>query len=390
MKFLASYWFNRFQVYEAGDYIFLDILRNVKKRIGSEIIHVGSDRNINTFNFFKYGFLDPCYVLIESGNYEEITSLSSKAAWQFPVLTEYRSFASHENIGDPCNSVNVLHSYVGSPWAKLIDSGSIGSISAFNLSVCLNGIAFALKDIGVKLHLHTVCQHIKWEHCIPVWQELGITDVWLSHMPSYIDPDLPFKIHPWALYAVNVEDPDRQEGLEIGKDPISKKLLASFIGAHAEGYISDIRLRLRKFTDEPDFLIRVIDKWHFEDIVYKHQVEGLPLEENYFIDDNVREYNSILSDSIFALCPSGAGPNSIRLWEALAVGSIPVLLGKFPVLPRGGSLPEIDWESIVLKIADDQLPQLPQILRSMPINEVRARQKRGMEAYALVCEQRCF
>jgi len=53
-------------------------------------------------------------------------------------------------------------------------------------------------------------------------------------------------------------------------------------------------------------------------------------------------------------------------------------------------LPEIDWDSIVLKIADDQLPQLPQILRSMPMDEIRARQKRGMDAYALVREQRCF
>lgn len=87
---------------------------------------------------------------------------------------------------------------------------------------------------------------------------------------------------------------------------------------------------------------------------------------------------------------AGAGPNTLRLWEALAVGAIPVLLGVQSELPVGGSLPEIDWESIVLRVPDEQINTLPELLAAMPLAERRQRQQLGLQAYALVKAQRCF
>jgi hypothetical protein len=104
----------------------------------------------------------------------------------------------------------------------------------------------------------------------------------------------------------------------------------------------------------------------------------------------VSDYNRLLSDSTFALCPAGAGPNSLRLWEALATGAVPVLLGPPPALPAGGSLPAIDWDAIVLKVPDDAVEDLPRLLRALPIDEVRRRQRQGLQAYRLVKSQCCF
>ena len=385
---LDSFWFDRFKIFdiETG-YLFADSLSGSSKIIPYSDIK-SADLRLKTPEVFFKGFVTTC--LISHSSIQSLpVSVAPEFKWQFPCRTEEVIALRSNEIPARLNNL-MIFLYLNIPWASLIDGNKIESSLMCLLGVRVRGILSALIELGVNVKAHTVCQHIFWERCIPIWKEIGITDVWLSHMPSCVDPDLPFEIHPWALYAVNVEDPCRKEGLEIAKDPASKTLLASFIGAHSEGYISDIRLKLCQFSEEPGFLIRVTDKWHFEDVVYKHQVQGLPLEENYVIDDSVREYNAVLSDSVFALCPSGAGPNSIRLWEALAVGSIPVLLGKYPVLPRGGSLPEIDWDSIVLKVSDDQFAQLPQILRAMPMDEIRARQKRGMEAYALVREQCCF
>jgi hypothetical protein len=384
MEKIERFWFDRFAIYFDGQkYYFKDIIFNSSRSLTKFFLeqhNIIPDRK----NLFLSGFLKSYYELSEIDE-------NLFFDWQHPALTEKYSFLNHSRLLTPSILQQRETVYVGAPWASIIDNGFSNLFIKFNkIKLFFSGFNGALSEFDIPFNIHTVCQHIFWERCIPIWKEIGVTDVWLSHMPSYVDPDLPFNIHPWALYAVNVEDPNRREGLEIGKDPASKSLLASFIGAHAEGYISDVRLKLRQFSEEPGFLIRVTDKWHFEDVVYKHQVQGLPLEENYVIDDSVRGYNAVLSDSVFALCPSGAGPNSIRLWEALAVGSIPVLLGKFPVLPRGGSLPEIDWDSIVLKVSDNQFAQLPQILRAMPMDEIRTRQKRGMEAYALVREQRCF
>ena len=41
---------------------------------------------------------------------------------------------------------------------------------------------------------------------------------------------------------------------------------------------------------------------------------------------NEEEYIRVLEESIFCICPSGSGPNSIRLWEAVEFGCIPVII----------------------------------------------------------------
>ena len=45
-------------------------------------------------------------------------------------------------------------------------------------------------------------------------------------------------------------------------------------------------------------------------------------------------YNDYLLKSVFSLCPSGSGPNSIRLWESLGIGTIPVVLADTLDLPK--------------------------------------------------------
>jgi hypothetical protein len=192
------------------------------------------------------------------------------------------------------------------------------------------------------------------------------------------------------LFAVNVEDPQRRAGLSLGKDVAARSVLASFVGAHMPHYVSDVRLRLRALANEPEFVVQITDEWHFESVVYQHQMGRHPLLPCDPMDGAVVSYNQLLSDSVFALCPAGAGPNTLRLWEAMAVGAVPVLLGAQPLLPSGGSLADIDWESIVIRVPDEQLLMLPQLLRAMPLAERRERQLRGLQAYAQVKAQRCF
>ena len=132
------------------------------------------------------------------------------------------------------------------------------------------------------------------------------------------------------------------------------------------------------------------DKWHFEDVVYRHQVQHELPESSIGTDETVASYNHLLSESVFSLCPAGAGPNTLRLWESLAVGSVPVLLGPQPRLPEGGTLPPIDWDRIVLRVPDEELSELPTLLRNIPMADVRRRQQLGLAAFAMVQAQRCF
>lgn len=350
----------------------------------------GRDRDMA---FFQKGFLPPYFEALFKQISNQPRSREDVFFWQFPCRTEGAAFDLHANVSEAPFTEGALNTYLGFPWATFIDKKSLDEYQLQIARVRLSGFRHALRELGVKLRVHTVCQHIYWRDMIPIWESLGITDVWLSHMPEtqgIADEALPFVIHPWHLYAVNVQTPERRDNVVVGKDPAHKQYLASFIGAHMGHYISDVRLQLRQFSNTQGFLIRVRDKWHYEDVVYAHQVNGEPLDQNYRVDETVAEYNQTLSESVFSLCPSGAGPNTLRLWESLAVGSIPVLLGPSPRLPEGGTLQSIDWESIVIRITDSQIPDMPTILRGISLDEVRRRQRAGMDAYEKVREQRCF
>lgn len=322
--------------------------------------------------------------------------------WQYPCLTEGAAWEQHSTLAEPTLVGDELHVYVGLPWATWIDfarksawpaGGAAGMAQQLQMmGVRLSGLRGVLAELGITLRVHTVCQHIYWEDMAHVWYRLGVTDAWLSHSaPSNqctAQSSHGLTLHPWALYAVNVRDPQRRNGIVEGRDPASKQVLASFIGAHATHYLSDTRLRLRMLENESGFFVRVTDRWHFEQTVYGEQIGG----QQTLNDDSdmTTSYNRLLSDSVFSLCPAGAGANTLRLWESLAVGAIPVICGPQPTLPTGGNLPNIDWDRIVVRVTDEQIMELPTLLKTMPLSEVRERQRQGLQAYAAVTTQRCF
>jgi hypothetical protein len=319
--------------------------------------------------------------------------------WQFPCITEAAAWSRHAGENTAVLDGEVLHCYLPVPWATWIDKmrrqqGDAAPAVEPELQLArvrFSGLRRALVELGVSLHVHTVCQHIYWADMLPQFEQLGITDLWLSHLTEEASGSRgPFRLHPWALYAVNVEDSTRRQGIEIGKDPKNKSLIASFIGAHMDHYPSQGRLRLRELAAAEGFHIEVNEKWHFEDVVYEHQMGQKDLPTAYKIGSEVEKYNRVLSDSRFSLCPAGAGLNTLRLWESLAVGSVPVHIGARPKLPEGGTLAGVDWDQIVLYAREEEIPELPGRLRAVPLDEVRRRQQLGLEAYAKVKRQRCF
>ncbi len=319
--------------------------------------------------------------------------------WQFPARTEGAAWDLHAELEQAVIRDGALNVYLGLPWATWIDMASRRTSAVDGVAqelrmqrVRIEGYRRVLEKLGLELRVHTVCQHVHWRSFLGYWRDLFVTDLWLSHAadsPTSQSSDA-IKLHPWHLHAVNVETPGRRMGLRVGVDPAQKPLLASFVGAHADHYLSDARLRIQALGDTPGFHVGLTNRWHFEDLVYQHQIGGAALRENPDHDESIRSYNDILSNSRFSLCPAGAGPNTLRLWESLAVGSVPVLLGPAPALPQGGTLPPIDWEAIVMRVPDDRITDLPRILSALPIDEVRRRQQLGLQAYQWVRSQRCF
>lgn len=296
---------------------------------------------------------------------------------------------------DGYNSYNI---YIGLPWANYLDN----SISVRELLERWRSERGNLIEEGKFppsdsiIRLHTVCQHIYWQKLLPFWREIGITDLHLSHL----EPDVhlgDIRVHSWHLAAANVVNEDRREGLVFGKDPAAKRWLASFIGAHMPHYRSDVRLRLRDEAARDGFhdvLYELKGDWHFNPLVYQEQVEGRPLDAAQRAAEHraTVRYNEVLSDSVFALCPEGAGPNTIRLWEALAVGAVPVVVVEdwvWPTIPGG----DIAWSDAVLHVGRGEVAGLFDRLRWMRRFEplrVAAMQKAAMEVYRRFETKRCF
>jgi hypothetical protein len=80
-------------------------------------------------------------------------------------------------------------------------------------------------------------------------------------------------------------------------------------------------------------------------------------------DSKAEEFTTLMMNSIFTLCPSGSGPNSIRLWEAILLGSIPIILSETHLLPGNSSI----WEKAALFLPETEssVESLPQKIKSL-------------------------
>ena len=71
-------------------------------------------------------------------------------------------------------------------------------------------------------------------------------------------------------------------------------------------------------------------------------------------------YVEMLGDSEFSLCPRGTGISSVRLFESMAMGSIPVIIADGYKLPLQN---KIDWASISIQARQNQLSKIGQVLQ---------------------------
>ena len=71
-----------------------------------------------------------------------------------------------------------------------------------------------------------------------------------------------------------------------------------------------------------------------------------------------------------------SGPNSIRFWEALGAGSIPVLLADTLELPENKL-----WDSSILRIRESEINNIDTILRKISPEEINKRRSGCLDMY---------
>ena len=259
--------------------------------------------------------------------------------WQYPVITEKIFYLQNK---DDAN-------YLGIPWATIEDLPNLNRG---------NRVEQAIKPYLNKLTTYyTCCQHINFRKLIPIFKRLNITIIYTPHKFLGENSINGITLKPCPLYAVNIEDESRNEFFK-NKDFVSvnREYLYSFLGQTSQ---VNVRQKLLNIKHHPNSIVKDIGvAWHFDQFVYSNkQNNRYELNETDSSRKRTEDYNKLLLNSEFSLCPAGTGPNSIRFWESLAVGSIPVIISDFMELP-----PHPLFSSSVVRVKEAEISTIPKLL----------------------------
>jgi hypothetical protein len=136
------------------------------------------------------------------------------------------------------------------------------------------------------------------------------------------------------------------------KEFSQRKYLMSFQGSFSTHWT---RGELKKFSNK-ECLIQDSGQWNFQ----KNDIQRKKFE---------KEYVSLLNDTKIALCPRGTGPSTIRFWEAMGSGCVPLVISDYLKMPMQRI---IDWEGMVINVPEKDINSLLEYIPSQEILEEMA------------------
>lgn len=202
----------------------------------------------------------------------------------------------------------------------------------------------------------TICQHINVKEIIPAIKACGIDVLFTPHADC--DEYKGVKLVPMPHYPINGVDPN----------PI-KDIYYSFVGYDTHPSRTKI---FKRITHPENTCIIKRDKYHY----------WRPVESD---KQNEIEYKDILSRSRFSLCPRGTGPSTIRFWESLQAGAIPIVISDAMRYPAG-----FDWDSCVIQVPEKHIGLMFEKLAKISPEEEEEMRKNCIKAFDLFCRNDNF
>ena len=242
-----------------------------------------------------------------------------------PVGTEFNAYKLLKEI--PLDSEE---NYLAMPWVVLINSNKLDMIPDINL----NG--------GF-----TICQHIHFEKILPILRKIGINVLFTPHAikNKYYDG---IKVLPFPHFAINGTKPAKH-----------KDLWYSFVGFNTH----PSRTTIFNMPKIENVIIEERTNWHF-------YLSALEQEQAKL------EYQDLLARSRFSLCPRGTGASTLRFWESLQAGAIPILIADEMTLPDG-----VDWKECIIQIAEKNVLDIHTILSKISPEKEKVMRNNCLKAY---------
>lgn len=110
----------------------------------------------------------------------------------------------------------------------------------------------------------------------------------------------------------------------------NKKYKVGFIGRNTHTCRQELA---EQFLEIEDYKIKIVDDYN-----------------------NISEFENIMNNSIFSLCPRGTSPTSFRLYEALDSGSVPIYISDEFWVPFKNKL---NWEEFCIFLHPDDIGKIP-------------------------------
>jgi hypothetical protein len=145
--------------------------------------------------------------------------------------------------------------------------------------------------------------------------------------------------HSIPHFSVNCENSDVV-------DFDDRKYLLSFQGSLKT---HSVRIELKNVLKErSDCFFVDTGNWHFEN-------------QQSIIENNSETYRELFRNTKISLCPRGTGPSTIRFWEALSFGCVPMVFSDVWKLPLDMF---VDWDSFVINVPEKEVKNIDQYIPS--------------------------
>ena len=242
--------------------------------------------------------------------------------------------------------------YIAIPWTQILNSNWLEFPNRKSMQCYIDQIAKL--NIQQKNNF-TICQHDDYMRLIDVFKHLNINTVFspLHDKNNIITKGI--DIIPIAFTCSFDFDNTKNKDIDI-----------SFVGTYTSHSIRH----------------RMLNRINGDNIIYR---DSYHIDSNSFSIENYRqkeenEYQDILERSRFSLCPRGSSPSSVRFWESLAAGAIPILISDNWVLP------DWDWDNTIIVISEDNFDNLSygdiiNMIDKIPQDKEKIMRKNCLNAY---------
>jgi len=245
---------------------------------------------------------------------------------KFPV--EYECFKQLKD----CKNIN----YIAVPWAQILNSHWLNYPNKRPAEHYFRQLS---RYKVQQTNNFTVCQHDSYMLLELYYKHLNITKVFTPLRDNTEKNIKDIQLIPIPF--------TNSFNFDLHK---KRDILFSFVGSHTT---HPLRERMKSRIVGNNIIYR--NEYHVTSEIFSNKYNKIKQED---------EYKQILQRSLFSLCPRGSSCSSVRFWESLHAGSIPILISD------NWLLPEWDWNNTIIKIKEKEFESMTYNDISQLLNQI--------------------